>query len=80
MEVIGFKQVDNLAHRAERADMRKPLFLNFRTQCEMPFYKRLIWRLFGKKHYGCDEDYCVTAYEFRNVTLIVKLTPNREDV
>jgi hypothetical protein len=52
---------------------KKPFFLNFRTFEDMPFYKRIIWRIFGKKHYGCDDDYCVTAYEFNNITLVWKV-------
>lgn len=54
----------------------KPFFLNFRTQDEMPFWKQLIWRVFGKKHTGqdvSDDGICeVVAYEYRNVTLIWK--------
>ncbi len=53
--------------------MSKPLFLNFRTPCEMSLLKRIVWRVLGKKHFGFDENYCVTAYEFRNVTLIWKV-------
>ncbi len=56
--------------------MSKPCFLNFRTLDEIPLYKRLFWRAFGKRHKGTDvTDYgvcTVTAYELFNVALIWK--------
>lgn len=53
----------------------KPTFLNFRATFEMPFYQRIIWRIFGKKHTDYSNEYgmLVTAYEFRNVTLVWSL-------
>lgn len=38
----------------------------------MPWYKRLVWRMFGAKRIGVDGDCYVEAYYFRDVCLITK--------
>ena len=50
----------------------KPYFLNMRTWNEFPFYKRVFWRMFGKKITGSNDSYSVVAYTLFNITYIHK--------
>lgn len=51
----------------------KPFFLNMRTWNEFPIYKRVFWRVFGKKLTGSNESYSVVAYTLFNITYIDKI-------
>lgn len=42
----------------------------YRLPYQMPWYKRLIWTLFGERKVGTDGEYKVVAYVFRGITLI----------
>jgi hypothetical protein len=56
------------------ADDKKPYFLNMRHTWEFPFYKKVIWKLFGKKVVGIHEGITtVTAYTLFNITYVSKV-------
>ena len=49
----------------------KPYFRNFRTYHDFPFYKKIIWKIFGKKEtVFSDDGGLVVAYTFKNITYI----------
>lgn len=39
---------------------------------EMPLWKRIVWKLFGRFNYGYKDGYYVEAYKFRNIYLVTK--------
>lgn len=47
---------------------------------EMPAWKRLVWRVFGKRLEGVADGYKVVAYKFKDITLIhsVEFAPKWE--
>lgn len=49
-----------------------PNYFRMRFSHEMPLYKRIIWRVFGKKDWGEAEGIYVEGYWFRGVCLITK--------
>jgi hypothetical protein len=54
------------------SDDKKPYFLNMRHAWEFPLYKKVIWKLFGKKIVGTDKlgQAIVTAYTLFNITYV----------
>ena len=50
----------------------KPHFMIFKTFDEMPLWKVIIWRMFGKLEIGKFEGTTVEAYTFMRKTLIYK--------
>jgi len=56
----------------DRMSEVKPYFLNIRTNCEFPIWKRFLWLAFGKRIEGRDSDYKVVAYTYRDITYIYK--------
>jgi len=48
----------------------KPYFLNLRHSWEFPFYKQVIWKVFGEKVVECSDEATVTAYTLFNITYV----------
>lgn len=50
----------------------EPNYFKMRVKSEMPKWKQIIWRLFGKKDFGISEGYYVEGYWFRGICLVTK--------
>lgn len=46
--------------------------LVYKLPNEMPFWKRVIWLVFGKRLEGDSDGWKVVGYKFRGITLIVE--------
>lgn len=54
-------------------------FFNFRTKCEFPFWKRIVWIVFGKRKDGTSGGCFVSCYYFRGVTYIHRIEPTEQE-
>jgi len=50
----------------------EPNYFKMRPHADFPFWKRIIWRLFGTKDFGVSDGLYVEGYRFRGVCLVTK--------
>lgn len=54
------------------SDIIEPNYFKMRLKTEFPFWKRIIWQIFGTKDFGISDGWYVEGYWFRGVCLVTK--------
>lgn len=56
-----------------------PNFFKMRLGHEMPRWKQIVWKLFGKKAIGTEGGYICEGYWLRGICLITKCEPKNQE-